>query len=219
MLKGVIFDFDGTLFDSMSIWEVSGKEFLRSVGKEARPDLREKLKRLSIIESAKLLKREYGLEQSIQEIIDGVNGIVLDFYLSEAQPKPGMNEMLEWLKSRGIKACIATATDRYMIEEALEKNGISDLFCGIVTVTEVGRGKQFGDIFYKALEVLGTEKSETIVAEDAFHAAETAKREGFTVVAIRDEYEPQTEDMKEFADLYLQDWSDLTELKKLAEKM
>lgn len=49
MIKGIIFDFDGTLFDSMSIWDTVGDDYLRSMGREPEEDLKEKLKPLSLL--------------------------------------------------------------------------------------------------------------------------------------------------------------------------
>ena len=76
-----IFDFDGTLFDSMFIWDCAGEVYLRSVGKEPKPSLREDLKPLSLYQSACYFQREYSLQLSVEKIMAGINGVVEDFYI------------------------------------------------------------------------------------------------------------------------------------------
>ena len=113
MLKGAIFDFDGTLFDSMFIWDTVGETYLRSLGKEPDADLQKVLKPMSLLQSAEYLQAHYQLSLSVEEICAGINQMVEDFYFHTVQPKPGVIELLEELHRRNIKMCIATATDRY----------------------------------------------------------------------------------------------------------
>ena len=79
MIKGIIFDFDGTLFDSMSIWDTVGDDYLRSMGREPEEDLKEKLKPLSLLQVAEYLKGRYSIELSVREIMDGIDRMVEDF--------------------------------------------------------------------------------------------------------------------------------------------
>ena len=64
-IKGIIFDFDGTLFDSMSIWETAGADYLSSLGYTAEEGLSEKLKAWSMMQSAEYLKEQYELPMSV----------------------------------------------------------------------------------------------------------------------------------------------------------
>lgn len=67
-VKCAIFDFDGTLFDSMFIWDQVGEIYLRSLGKEPQPSMREDVRALSLYQSACYLKQEYALSLSVEEI-------------------------------------------------------------------------------------------------------------------------------------------------------
>ena len=153
-IKCAIFDFDGTLFDSMFIWD-----------------------------------------QMIEH-----------FYLSEILPKPGVCEFLEHMKKAGISMCIATASERYQIEAALKRCGMSQYFDAIFTCSEIGHGKEEPFIFRQAMEVCGAERNTTVVFEDAFHAALTARRDGFSVIAVYDESEKYQEEIRRLADCYLVDF-------------
>ena len=216
MLKGVIFDFDGTLFDSMFIWDTTGESYLRSLGKEPASDLQRVLKPMSLLQSANYLQAHYQLSLSVEEICAGINQMVEDFYFHTVQPKPGVIELLEELHRRNIKMCIATATDRYQVEAALARCGMKQFFSGIFTCTEVGSGKDEPQLYHAAMAHLHTDQSNTLIVEDAYHAIQTAKQAGFSVVGVYDPYESNQSEVKSLSDIYLPDYSDLTELWKFA---
>ena len=216
MLKGVIFDFDGTLFDSMLIWDTIGESYLRSLGKDPAADLQRVLKPMSLLQSAEYLQAHYQIALSIQEICAGINQMVEDFYFNTVQPKPGVIELLEELHRRNIKMCIATATDRYQVEAALARCGMKQFFSEIFTCTEVGSGKDEPQLYHAALAHLNTAQSNTLIVEDAYYAIQTAKQAGFSVVGVYDPYERNQSKVKSLSDIYLPDYSDLTELWKFA---
>ena len=216
MLKGIIFDFDGTLFDSMFIWETAGEVYLRSLGKEPEADLQKVLKPMSFLQSAGYLREQYHIPLSVEDIMDGINRTVEDFYFHTAQPKPGVNTFLEELHRRNIKMCIATATDRYQVEAALRRCGMRHFFSEIFTCTEVGCGKDRPEIFRKAMEHLQTDRSTTAVFEDAYHAAYTAKQDAFIVVGVYDSHESRQRELSHLVDIYLPDYFDLKSFWKFA---
>lgn len=218
MIKGAIFDFDGTLFDSMFIWEQAGEMYLRAVGKTPEEDLKSALKPMSLRQSAEYLKERYALPMSAAEIMDGINRTVEEFYFHTVLPKPGAPELLAELSRRGVRMCIATATDRYQAEAALERCGLRRYFSEIFTCTEIGSGKDDPLIFRRAMEHLGTDRESTLVFEDAWHAICTAKGDGFMVAAVYDPHEDMQSSIRNIADVYLTDFSDLHLLwKRIAE--
>jgi len=216
MIRGAIFDFDGTLFDSMFIWDTAGETYLRSIGKEPAEDLQSALKPMSLYQSAAYIREHYDIPLSTEDIMDGINRTVEDFYFHTVEPKPGVIVLLEALSRRGVRMCIATATDRYQVEAALMRCGMRQYFSEIFTCTEVGSGKDQPLIFRKAMEQLGTDRSNTVVVEDAWHAIRTAKDDGFLVAAVYDSHESMQSSIRETADIYLKDYSDLNPLWKFA---
>lgn len=211
-ISGAIFDVDGTLLDSMSIWDTIGADYLRSIGYIPRENLNEIFKNMSLLQAAEYYRNEYGVTLRVEEIMSGVNAMLEQFYQYEAPLKPGAAELLARLRQNRVKLCIATATDRYLVEAALERCGVLSCFGEIFTCNEVGHGKDEPDIFEAALSFLGTEKAETVVFDDAFYAVKTAKEAGFPVAAVYDRHEKNSEEIRALADLYLED---LTQLDKL----
>lgn len=188
MIKGAIFDVDGTLLDSMGIWTDAGSRYIESLRLVPEENLGEILFRMSLEEGGSYLKENYHLEQSEREIIDGVLKIVQDFYFFEVQAKPQMPEVLETLEKQHIPMVIATSSDRICVEKALCRVGLRHYFSSIFTCTEVGAGKTEPVIYLRAAEYLGTQPEETLVYEDAVHALLTAKRAGFRTVGVYDRY-------------------------------
>ena len=206
MIKGAIFDFDGTLVDSMFIWDTFGEDYLRTLGKEPKENLTETFKTFTLEQAAEYYREHYGVSLSVGEIVDGVNEMVSEIYRTKVALKKGVLEFLRDLRSKGVKMCVATVTDRPIVEDVLVSLGIRDFFVEILTCAELGCNKETPHIYRAALEVLGTKKDETVVFEDALHALITAKKDGFKVAAVYDRHERHQTQMKENGDYYITDY-------------
>ena len=215
-IKCAIFDFDGTLFDSMFIWESVGEIYLRSLGKEPKPSLREDVRALSLYQSACYFRKEYGLPLSEEQIMSGINKTIEHFYINEVMPKPYVTEFLDEMKQKGIPMCIATASDRYQIEAALSRCGMSHYFEAIFTCSEVGYGKDEPVIFRRAMEYFNSDRSSSIIFEDALHAIKTAKNDGFTVVSVFDDSEKRQDEVRAISDCYIRDFEHTEDFWKFA---
>ncbi len=208
-LKGAIFDVDGTLLDSMYIWTNTAELFLKRRGIETKADMTESFITMSLSEGATFFKENFETTETIEEIMQDINNMVQEFYFDTVVKKPFVKEFLEKLKQKNVKMCIATATDKYLIEKALERNGILEYFSEIYTCTIVGEGKTKPKIYDVALEHLGTEKENTFVFEDAHYAIKTCKNAGYNVVAISDICEEKKkEEIIELADIYVNDYQE-----------
>ena len=206
MIKGAIFDLDGTLLDSMFIWDTIGEVYLRSLDIEPRENLAEAFKTFTLEQAAEYYREHYGVALSVNEIVDGVNEMVAKLYRTKVTLKDGVRDFLEALKSQGVKMCVATVTDRPIVEDVLNRLGIRDFFTEIFTCAEVGYNKETPHIYRAALEALGTKKDETVVFEDALHALMTAKNDGFPVAAVYDKHELRQTEMKANGDYYITDY-------------
>ena len=215
-IKCAIFDFDGTLFDSMFIWESVGEIYLRSLGKEPKPSLREDVRALSLYQSACYFRKEYGLPLSEEQIMSGINKTIEHFYINEVMPKPYVTEFLEKIKQKGILMCIATASDRYQIEAALSRCGMSHYFEAIFTCSEVGCGKDEPVIFRRAMEYFNADRDSTVIFEDALHAIKTAKNDGFTVISVFDNSEKRQDEIRALSDCYIKDFEHTEDFRKFA---
>ncbi len=214
MIKGAIFDLDGTLLDSMFLWDSIAEDYLRSLDILPKENLNKAFEGFTMADAANYYRTHYGVALSVEEIIDGVNAMIAHKYETEAKLKPGAAEYLLFLRERGVKICVATATDRTIVERTLGRLGVLDFFEGIFTCAEVGRGKDKPDIYRAALDILGTKKEETLVFEDALFALKTAKADGFFTVGVYDKFEKRQAELARLADVYIRDFRD-PKLKKI----
>lgn len=209
MIRGVIFDVDGVLLNSMPVWENLGELYLKRLGIEAEKDIREKLFSMSIEEAAGYLISQYGLDKTPEEIISGLNREVKDYYEQRVPLKEGVRQYLQEFRERKIPMAIATSGDRQNAEAALKRLKVYSFFSGIFTCSEIGSSKTQPDIYYAAALQIDTEPSETWVFEDALHAIRTAKQAGFCTAAVYDKASDR--DLAQIwntADVYLPEWKD-----------
>lgn len=181
-----IFDMDGTLIDSMTMWATIGTGYVRSLGYDLPQEVEDKMRVMSLLPACTLCAQALNMTQTPQELVEGMWKAVGSFYQNEVELKPGVLAYLERLKARGIDLYIATATDRGLVDFALARTGIGQYFEGVITCAEVGKGKSDPAIFLEALSHLKGDVADTVVYEDSLVAIETAKKVGFPVVAIDD---------------------------------
>jgi HAD superfamily hydrolase (TIGR01509 family) len=211
-IDGAIFDLDGTLLDSMFIWNTVGESYLRGRGIEPHENLHKKFKTMSLYQAACHYQSEYGLTDSAAAIMDGVNAMVRHFYTDELTPKAGVPAFLAELNERHVKMCVATATDRPLAEAALSRCGLLSYFGEIFTCGAVGHGKDEPDIYHAAHRFLRTKKSGTWVFEDALYALRTAKAAGYPVVGVFDPTADHDEEIRALADLYIRSFEEMEDL-------
>lgn len=210
MIKGVIFDVDGTLFDSMGAWHDSGYNVLKSLGIDADKRIGDIFFSMTMDEVVDYIKENFSVNESRDFLKNGIHNQVEYAYRNEIELKPGVMRILDWVKDSKIPATIATSTDRFLIEIGLARLGIEDYFDEIYTATEVGKGKNYPDIFQLAMDKMGTKPEETWLFEDGLYSMITAKAYGMPVVGVYDKVSHDDQDaIKQVADIYLEDLRDL----------
>lgn len=199
---GAIFDLDGTILDSMMIWDNAGEMFLNSIGIKAESGLGKIMFSMSMTKGAGFLKDRYDLGLTVEEIVAGINCTIEDFYYNQVQLKDGAEQLLRNMKQAGIKMTAATSSDRQIVVGALKRLRVLNCFEKIFTCTEIGAGKEKPDIYLAAAEYMGILPKDTWVFEDALHAIRTAKSAGFRTVGIYDASSLENwEEMKVISDI------------------
>ena len=210
MIKGYIFDLDGTVLDSMGIWEDLGKRYLMSKDIMPEEGLNEKLFSMSLDDGCEYLGSTYHLSLSADEILHDIVEMIASFYMHDVCLKKDAKEVLKELYARGMKMTAATAGDRKLAEAALKRLGVFDCFAKIFTCAETGSGKEKPDIFLEAAEFMNLSCDECMVVEDSLTAMNTAHTAGFKVCAAYDRYGREDRmKMKEVSDLYMEENSSL----------
>ena len=215
-IKGAIFDCDGTLVDSLGFWEIFYQKISETYfnGKKFMPsDVDDKAMRTQPVGFlGKLLHEKYGIAESTQALIDWCIEIFIWFYSEVVELKPGVRELLMHLKGKGIKMCIASASETNLIQLVLGRHGVLDYFDCIVSCTAVGAGKDKPDVFLEAEKFIGTPHESTWVFEDSLLAIETSKKAGFRVVGVYDACTFGQDMARELSDEYIDEGGSFIEL-------
>lgn len=184
--KAAIFDLDGTLIDSMYVWEKVDEDFLTQRGIPVTAEYTDKMRSMFFETAAAYTKETYGLSESVEEIMQ----IWLDMahyeYAHHVQAKPGAGEYLRKLRNEGILLGIATSNNPYLLKPCLEHNGMDGLFHCICYTSEVGMNKSNPDIYLYTAGKLGVKPEECVVFEDIIEGLRSAASVGMKTVAVYD---------------------------------
>ena len=214
-IKAVIFDMDGTLIDSTSIWHEIDKAFFNKRNMELPSDYAQHIVHLGLTQAAVYTKKTYHLEESIQDIMKEWHDMSLDMYKYHVPLKEGALELLKLFKSNGIKMAIATANDEPLYRPCIERLGIEEYFDAIADVNTAKEGKQSAKIYLDLADKLGSTPQNTLVLEDMPTCIKTAFKSGFLTVAVYDNASKEYDQVKKDNSLlFIHDFYELLEALK-----
>ena len=213
MIKGVIFDIDGTLLDSMPLWNHLGERYLQKLGftEEETEGLSQRISTMPFAEGIHYIKKEYSLDMAEERIREQLREMIAGAYCDEIVLKAGVKEYLQFLKERGIPCILATAGDASLATAALKRLKVWEEFQGLLLCEDFNTSKQEAKIYQLAMERLSLSRpEEVLVCEDVFHAVKSAKQAGFQVCGILDEANREDwEKIQEVADFTAKDFYEL----------
>ncbi len=212
MLKdvdAVIFDLDGSLVDSMWIWQKIDIEYLGRFGISLPEGLQGQIEGMSFSETAGFFKEQFGIPHTIQQIKADWNAMAWDKYSHEVPLKEGVNRFLDWCREQGILLGIATSNSRELVQNVTAVHGLEDYFSCIMTGCDVARGKPSPDIYLAVAQKLQVEPGRCLVFEDIIPGIQAGKAAGMKVCAVEDAYSiVQKEEKAALADYYIEDFLD-----------
>lgn len=193
-VRGVIFDLDGTLLDTEKLYLRFWMEAAHRLGYPMQEEHALAIRATAAAVAEPMLKRlvcpefdYYAVRtlrrQIMEEYIDA-NGV---------DAKPGMRELLEALKARGLRIGLATATDEPRARKYLRMVDAEQFFDAITCVSMVKQGKPAPDVYLLACERTGVLPEEALAVEDAPSGVRSAHAAGMRTVLIPDRDQPDEE--------------------------
>lgn len=215
-MKGVIFDQDGTLYDTEKLyvksWLEAGKYYHIPID-ETFASL---VSGMGILDTIEVLK-EYFPNADGHAVLDKCFSLCMEKQNEELEEKPGLHEIFDYCKSQGFLLAIASNSPKTQIEKNLEQVGLRDAVSYIVSGESIEKGKPHPDIFLDAARNLGLDPEECYVIEDSFNGIRAGHAAGCTTIMIPDQKQP-TEEIRSLYDVCCKDFFEAIEYMKNAAK-
>ncbi|MEE1243839.1 HAD family hydrolase [Frisingicoccus sp.] len=209
-VKAVLFDLDGTLVDSMSMWKDIDVAYLQKFHLPVPKTLQQDIEGLSMYQTAVYFKKTFGIPDSLDEIQNTWNEMAYEAYTCTVPLKPAVKEFLDFLKEKNIPCGIATSNSRVLTEAILKAHQIEKYFSAVVTGDEVTKGKPDPQVYLTAAKKLQVEPEACLVFEDIPFGIMSGKQAGMTVCAVEDVYSMKDREEKmRLADFYIKSYEEL----------
>lgn len=178
-----IFDVDGTILDSMEVWNTLASQYVQSLGMVPEKNLDEIVSDMSLEQSATYLKNHYKINKQEERIIPEVLNFISDFYEYEVNLMPGFKEFISHYDSINV---IGTSCDEELVKIALNRLAVLNYFEDIITCSKVNKSKNDPDFYLACAQVLKQRPEDIVVFEDADYCIDVARKVGFKVIKIKD---------------------------------
>ncbi len=209
-IKGVVFDLDGSLVDSMWMWRAIDVEFLGRYHNAVPERLTDAIEGMSFTETATYFKETFDLPLSVEEIKETWIQMAYDKYSNEVDFKPGVKAFLDYLREQQIPVSIATSNSRSLVNAVLNSLQIDTYFHTVVTACDVNKGKPAPDIYLFAANAMQVDPKDCLVFEDVPNGIMAGKNAGMRVIAVQDDFSDHQDAQKRLlADGYITDYAQI----------
>ena len=213
-MKTYLFDFDGTLVDSMPAYVSIMTKILDDNNISYGKDLVKTITPLGFMKTAEYFLNELGLDMPMDELTETMGKNAIKEYTFNIPAKNNVKETLLKLKDKGISLNVLTASPHLTLDPCLKRLGIYDLFDNVWSCDDFATSKTDPEIYVKAAEKMGVTTEEVLFLDDNYNADKTAKSAGMKVCGVYDETSDEyVEEMKALCDYYIYDFSELIDLK------
>jgi len=179
-IKSILFDFDGTLIDSLQLWEEIDEKFLGALDIPVPDRLKDEIEGLSFRQTAVYFKDRFNLLMSEDEIVETWIGLAKEAYENDVKLLPGVVEILNEIKRKKIDLILLTANRCTLVDSTLERLGLSSYF----TEKHYDSYKEREETFVSLIKNRNLEPENYILVDDALTSLKAAKKVGIRTAWI-----------------------------------
>ena len=203
-----LFDLDGTILDSLKIWNDIDLLFFKNHNLIMGEDYHIAIAPLTLEETATYTKNTYKLDIDEEQIMKEWSDLAIKEYAENVNLKKGVKEFLDYLKNKNVHLAIATSCNEEMFKPCLERYGIVSYFEHFYTSQNLKINKSNTNFFKEILNEYKIEPDQILFFEDSLASMKCAKSLGFNVVAVMDKkWEKQKEEIIASSDDQIEDFS------------
>lgn len=207
-IKLFLFDLDGTILDSLEIWNNIDLLFFKNHNLIMGEDYHIAIAPLTLEETATYTKNTYKLDIDEEQIMKEWSDLAIKEYAENVNLKKGVKEFLDYLKNKNVHLAIATSCNEEMFKPCLERYGIVSYFEHFYTSQNLKINKSNANFFKEILNEYKIEPDQILFFEDSLASMKCAKSLGFNVVAVMDKkWEKQKEEIIASSDNQIEDFS------------
>ena len=205
-----LFDFDGTLVDSMPTYAALMIRILEENGIEYPENIIKIITPLGFIDTAHYFINEMGLKMEHSRLVGLMNEYAIDAYTHRIPAKATVIDTVRELKRRGHSVNVLTASPHDTLDPCLKRLSIFDLFDNVWSCNDFATNKSNPEIYKMAAQRLGVDVGELIFLDDNLGADRAAKAAGCKVIGVYDDTSLEyVEEMKALCDGYIYEFSEL----------
>lgn len=212
-MKYFLFDFDGTLVDSMPYYAAAMIRILDENNIQYPTDIVKIITPLGYGGTADYYREKLGVRLKKEKILSLMQSYAAEAYLTVIPAKAYVKEVLTKLKASGASLNVLTASPHSVLDPCLERLGMLELFDNVWSCEDFSTTKADPEIYKMAAEKIGTPVTEILFLDDNYNADVTAKTAGMKVCGVFDESSAEYEaQMRGVCDYYIRDFSELTHI-------
>lgn len=187
-IQAVIFDMDGLMFDTESLFSIVHSEIAEKRGKKFTLELKSKMMGQKALHAVEILLDGLGLHENAEDVLREQTVRYVELLKTESRAMPGLFEFIEFLEQWRLRKGIATSSIRPWVDILLDKFKIKNSFEFIITGDQVKRGKPHPDLYLKAVKAVNLPAHSCLVLEDASNGVRAAKAAGCFTVAVPSQF-------------------------------
>ncbi len=204
-----IFDFDGTLVDSMQQWSGKMLRILDENNIAYPPDVIKTITPLGDMGTAEYF-RSLGVKLPVDELLALMDSYAMEEYAHKIPAKPYVHETLLRLKGEGHSLNVLTSSPHKMLDVCLKRLGLYDLFDNVLSSDDFSFTKSDPEIYYETARRIGADIGDCVFLDDNYNAVSAAKKAGLKVIGVYDDTSAEFEgEMRQLCDRYIKDFSEI----------